>query len=89
MKGLSGHDIAGSARGNVSVECQWPQGSQRRVYILNVSGYVVHVQRVSVKSETDYGRTGGLDQPLCKNSCRPLYGAIRSRECNVDAIIRW
>jgi len=24
MKGLSGHDIAGSARGNVSVECQGP-----------------------------------------------------------------
>jgi hypothetical protein len=57
MKGLSRHDIA---RGNVSVECQGPQGSQRRVYILNVLGYVVHVQGVSLKSKTDYGRAGAL-----------------------------
>lgn len=44
MKGLSRHDVSGSARGNMSFECQGPQGSQRRVYTLNVSGYVVHVQ---------------------------------------------
>jgi len=57
MKGLSRHDVA---RGNVSVECQGPHGSQRRVYILNVPGYVVHVQGVSLKSGTDYGRSGAL-----------------------------
>lgn len=44
----------------MSVECQGPQGSQRRVYILNVSGCVVHVQRVSLKSETGCGRAGAL-----------------------------
>jgi hypothetical protein len=60
MKGLSRHDIAGSARRNVSVECQGPQESRRRVYSLNVSGYLVHVQIVSLKSETDYGRAGAL-----------------------------
>jgi hypothetical protein len=58
MKRLSRHDIAGSVRRNVSVECQGPQGSQRRqrrVYVLNVPGYGVHVQ-----SETGYGRAGAL-----------------------------
>lgn len=60
MKGLSRHDTAGSARGNVSLECQGPQESQRRAYVLNVSGYLVQVQIVSLKSETDYGRAGSL-----------------------------
>jgi len=67
MKGLSRHDIAGSVRRNVSVECQGPQGSQRRVYVLNVSGYVVHVQ-----SETDYSRAGALN-----SRCATIY-VVRS-----------
>jgi len=55
MKRLIRHDIAVSVRGNVSVECQGPQGSQRRVYVLNVSGDDVHVQ-----SGNDYGRARAL-----------------------------
>ena len=39
-------------------ECQEPQWSQRRVYILNVSEFVV--QGVSFKTGTDYGRAGSI-----------------------------
>lgn len=41
-------------------ECQEPHGTQRRVYVLNVTEVVVHVQTVSLKRGPDYGRAGAV-----------------------------